>query len=68
MKKSAHRPEWGSNSEPDEYESTVHQVPISGQCNDTNVCAEKFVSRSDWQLHYDIILADRVENLGRIMC
>jgi hypothetical protein len=46
MKKSAQRPELGSNSEPDKYKSTVHQVPIFGHCNDTNVGTEKFVSRS----------------------
>jgi len=47
IKKSAHRPEWGLNTEADKYKSTVHQVPMFGQCNDTNVGTEKFVSHSD---------------------
>jgi hypothetical protein len=50
MKKSAHRPDLGSNPEHDKYKSTVHQILIFWQCNDTNVGAEKFVSSSGWHI------------------
>jgi hypothetical protein len=49
LKKSAHKTKWGSNLEPVEYKSTLHQVPIFGLCNDKNLGLEKFESRSDWE-------------------